>query len=247
MATGLPLISLLYASHPDIGALTLPLLIWHPMQTLVGSMTAPVLGKWTLKEKARLRALNIQGGFDSDDEDDAIAGEDAAFKALEDASGSTTVISADAWSHQRKGGSASRPQHQQAEDSTAAVGSDGVTVQHHSLGDETLTLSDHTPRESRRYRPKCHSDHRCYEVGIVYHMCTESEELLNMRATYSSSRNCRGCGIRITTREGKRGIRPSPSFPVYICMDCKRYIFCHNCWSQNKVPDWATTLYDLYN
>lgn len=52
---GVPLINAIYEKDPLIGMYTLPLLIWHPMQLVVGSFLAPKLFKWVAKqEKKRL-------------------------------------------------------------------------------------------------------------------------------------------------------------------------------------------------
>jgi sodium/bile acid cotransporter 7 len=46
-----------------VGLYTLPLLIWHPMQLVVGSFLAPKLLVWVKAEKERL-------GIAADDDDD---------------------------------------------------------------------------------------------------------------------------------------------------------------------------------
>ena len=51
---GVPLINAIYENNPLIGLYTLPLLIWHPMQLVVGSFVAPYLVKFVNAEKERL-------------------------------------------------------------------------------------------------------------------------------------------------------------------------------------------------
>ena len=51
---GVPLINAIYANDPLVGLYTLPLLIWHPMQLLVGSFLAPRLAKFVQREHERL-------------------------------------------------------------------------------------------------------------------------------------------------------------------------------------------------
>jgi len=46
IAMGIPLIQAIYDGNPAIGLYTLPLLIWHPMQLLVGTFLAPRLLVW---------------------------------------------------------------------------------------------------------------------------------------------------------------------------------------------------------
>lgn len=64
VAMGVPLINSIYESNPLVGLYTLPLLIWHPMQLVIGSFLVPKLAKWVEQEKERL------GIVDSDDDDD---------------------------------------------------------------------------------------------------------------------------------------------------------------------------------
>jgi sodium/bile acid cotransporter 7 len=51
---GVPLINAIYENNPLVGLYTLPLLIWHPMQLVVGSFLAPKLNQWVQEEKERL-------------------------------------------------------------------------------------------------------------------------------------------------------------------------------------------------
>jgi sodium/bile acid cotransporter 7 len=51
---GVPLINAIYENDPLVGMYTLPLLIWHPMQLVVGSFLAPKLNRWVQAEKERL-------------------------------------------------------------------------------------------------------------------------------------------------------------------------------------------------
>lgn len=259
---GAPLISAIYETDPNVGLLTLPLLIWHPMQLLVGSMIAPRIGTWSAKEKKRLAALNPPEEEDDDDDDDEF------LKNLENASGSTQKSGSTQLSNEssalsqtraNSGDDAGRDDRSvdtrlmeaasvasggqpAMDDYSYAYSVGGTDSLNYNSGDD-LTLGSDRPR---RRLPKCTSDHHFYEVGIVYQQVTDPEELLNIRSFAPSSRKCRGCGVRITTRRKKPGARPCRATPVYICMDCRRYLFCHHCWRENKAPDWATSLFDLY-
>jgi hypothetical protein len=51
---GVPLINAIYESDPLVGLYTLPLLVWHPMQLLVGSFLAPKLLAFVKSEQERL-------------------------------------------------------------------------------------------------------------------------------------------------------------------------------------------------
>jgi solute carrier family 10 (sodium/bile acid cotransporter), member 7 len=54
VSLGVPLIGAIYEDNPAVGLYTLPLLIWHPMQLIVGSMLAPHLAAFVRREEARL-------------------------------------------------------------------------------------------------------------------------------------------------------------------------------------------------
>ena len=51
VAMGVPLINAIYENNEWIGLITLPLLIWHTMQLILGSFLAPKLAAWVEQEK----------------------------------------------------------------------------------------------------------------------------------------------------------------------------------------------------
>mmetsp|Transcript_13929 Transcript_13929/g.38517 ORF Transcript_13929/g.38517 Transcript_13929/m.38517 type:complete len:418 (+) Transcript_13929:192-1445(+) len=56
VAMGVPLINAIYEDNSAIGLYTLPLLIWHPMQLVIGTFLAPRLAAYVEREKLRLAA-----------------------------------------------------------------------------------------------------------------------------------------------------------------------------------------------
>jgi hypothetical protein len=60
---GVPLINAIYESDPLVGLYTLPLLIWHPMQLVLGSFLAPRLAAFVESEMQRL-GVNEEDGAD---------------------------------------------------------------------------------------------------------------------------------------------------------------------------------------
>ena len=54
VAMGIPLIKAIYYGNPKMGLYILPLLIWHPIQLLVGSALTPRLKLWVMAEEERL-------------------------------------------------------------------------------------------------------------------------------------------------------------------------------------------------
>jgi hypothetical protein len=64
VSVGVPLINAMYEGNENLGLYTLPLLIWHPMQLVVGSIMAPHVQRWVQSERKRL-------GTDGDDDKSA--------------------------------------------------------------------------------------------------------------------------------------------------------------------------------
>ena len=62
VAMGVPLINAIYEDNPAVGLYTLPLLIWHPMQLVIGSFLAPRLMKFVESESERLGIGEEEGG-----------------------------------------------------------------------------------------------------------------------------------------------------------------------------------------
>jgi sodium/bile acid cotransporter 7 len=69
VAMGVPLINAIYEDNAAVGLYTLPLLIWHPMQLVMGTFLAPRLAAFVERENARL------GIVDDDDEEQESNGE----------------------------------------------------------------------------------------------------------------------------------------------------------------------------
>jgi sodium/bile acid cotransporter 7 len=59
---GVPLINAIYGSDPAVGLYTLPLLIWHPMQTVIGTFVAPKLANFVEREHERLGIVADENG-----------------------------------------------------------------------------------------------------------------------------------------------------------------------------------------
>ena len=68
VAMGVPLINAIYENNPSVGLYTLPLLIWHPMQLVIGTFLAPRLAAYVKREEMR---LGISPNDDDDDDEGA--------------------------------------------------------------------------------------------------------------------------------------------------------------------------------
>ena len=67
ISLGVPLIQALYEDNTALALFTLPILIWHPVELILGSLTAPKLRPFTLKEKKRVKLKNmIRSSLDVD-------------------------------------------------------------------------------------------------------------------------------------------------------------------------------------
>jgi sodium/bile acid cotransporter 7 len=54
VALGVPLINSMYGRDPNVALYTLPVLVWHPMQLVVGSFLVPALSAFVRAERQRL-------------------------------------------------------------------------------------------------------------------------------------------------------------------------------------------------
>ena len=54
IAMGIPLITAMYETSEKLALYTLPILVWHPTQLILGSLLAPRLSDWVEREKERL-------------------------------------------------------------------------------------------------------------------------------------------------------------------------------------------------
>jgi len=69
VAMGIPLINAIYDGNPAIALYTLPLLIWHPMQLVVGTFLSPRLFAWVVDEEKKKIGSNDDDDDDDDDDD----------------------------------------------------------------------------------------------------------------------------------------------------------------------------------
>ena len=88
VAMGVPLINAIYDGNPNIGVYTLPLLIWHPMQLVIGSALAPRLEKWVAREMEQLGSTSntdVVEGQDGDESESSFNEKDVKETAANDA------------------------------------------------------------------------------------------------------------------------------------------------------------------
>jgi sodium/bile acid cotransporter 7 len=72
VAMGVPLINAIYESNPSVGLYTLPLLIWHPMQLVVGSFVAPYVAAYVKRREAEKEEEGSDALQQEKSEDDGI-------------------------------------------------------------------------------------------------------------------------------------------------------------------------------
>lgn len=72
IALGIPLISAIYHGDPNEGLYSLPVLIWHPMALVVGSLVVPRIKKIMANETDRINSKTVgrQSTADLDDDDE---------------------------------------------------------------------------------------------------------------------------------------------------------------------------------
>jgi sodium/bile acid cotransporter 7 len=62
VAMGVPLINAIYEGDPAVGLYTLPLLIWHPLQLVIGTFLTPRLAAFVKREQERLGIVEDENG-----------------------------------------------------------------------------------------------------------------------------------------------------------------------------------------
>ena len=68
LSMGIPLIHAIYENNPRLGLYTLPLLIWHPMQLVLGTAVAPRLAAYVERREEELQREDEEGGKSEADE-----------------------------------------------------------------------------------------------------------------------------------------------------------------------------------
>lgn len=58
VALGVPMITSIYKDDPNLGLYTLPLLIWYPLQLVVGSACVPRFAAFIASERERLESAD---------------------------------------------------------------------------------------------------------------------------------------------------------------------------------------------
>jgi hypothetical protein len=66
VAMGIPLIGAIYENDPNVGIYVLPILIWYPMQLLIGAFLVPWLQRFVQEEKDRLGIADYDSGDEVD-------------------------------------------------------------------------------------------------------------------------------------------------------------------------------------
>ena len=66
VAMGVPLINAIYEENPMVGLYTLPLLIWHPMQLVLGSAVAPKVAAYVERREKELSMVDSKSTGDEE-------------------------------------------------------------------------------------------------------------------------------------------------------------------------------------
>ena len=82
VAMGVPLINAIYESNPNVGLYTLPVLIWLPLQLILGSFVAPFVAEY-VKKKQKETAGTLSDGKDDSDDTGSIPDEGSFHEQME--------------------------------------------------------------------------------------------------------------------------------------------------------------------
>jgi len=80
VAMGVPLINAIYEDNPLVGLYTLPLLIWHPMQLVIGTAIAPRIAEYVKRREEELAQQGVEG--DEKDEEEGTQEDQAVAKDI---------------------------------------------------------------------------------------------------------------------------------------------------------------------
>lgn len=58
LTIGVPVLKIVFAQHPSLSLLTMPILMYHPVQIVMGGLIAPSLRSWMIKDKPGLSAVS---------------------------------------------------------------------------------------------------------------------------------------------------------------------------------------------
>ena len=250
---GIPLIEAIYGGDPNIALYTLPLLVWYPIQIIVGSLLADRLRSFVRSENARLGIDEEVLSLDSDDDSLDFLPIESEDNGKENGSrkSSKKKKKKKRKSEKRKkksGGSkkSNRSRKRLSDDSSH----DNSTVHTHDsryddphmgygyenrsvmdIGDSTVW----TYEDDMTLAPDpCANDHFCLEEGIVY----ERLRYPNAIACIPGS-SCVSCYRVIASDIHELGVIPTEQNPVFVCMKCRTFVFCNQCWRDN-LTDIAT-------
>lgn len=81
VAMGVPLINAIYENNSAVGLYTLPLLIWHPMQLVIGTFLAPRLTAFVERERLRLDGPPKEEQPDPDSPDEEVGKDEPSLFA----------------------------------------------------------------------------------------------------------------------------------------------------------------------
>ena len=82
VAMGVPLINAIYEDNPMVGLYTLPLLIWHPMQLVLGTAVAPRVAAYVKRREMELANQQQKGEVEDKVEDGPRSDEDPQLMEL---------------------------------------------------------------------------------------------------------------------------------------------------------------------
>jgi sodium/bile acid cotransporter 7 len=95
IAMGIPLITAIYGNDPNLGQYVLPILIWHPMQLIVGTLLTPRLSNFIIMEKERLGIVDDSCHDIKDKNNDGNDDEEAQDTAEASSPDSAEVLASD--------------------------------------------------------------------------------------------------------------------------------------------------------
>ena len=246
VAMGIPLIEAIYGGDPNIALYTLPLLVWYPIQIMVGSLLADRLRAFVRSEFVRLGIDEEVLSVNSDDDSlDFLPIENDENKPDEGSKRPKKKKKKKRKNEKKKrsGGSkksSSRSRKRASDDashdnSTVHTHDSRYDDPHMGYGYENRSVMDigdstvWTYEDDMTLAPDpCENDHFCLEEGVVYERLRHPNAIACIPGS-----SCISCYRVIASDIHELGVIPTEDRPVFVCMRCRTFVFCNQCWRDN--------------
>jgi hypothetical protein len=221
---GLPLVEAIYGDDPVIALYALPLLIWYPIQRVVGPLAVDLLKAFVERENRRLGLKDEKdtpSGCDVEHVPLLTTGDVAGKNKRNDKPCELKSI------EKSKQVKSRPPVAKNVENSNS-----GNDLEQGRM-DDTMTGQDDTTgsySDDSAVEAVCSANHDCLQIGVVYERVEQLSD--SMYGPWSA---CKSCYRVVASVENGLGIVPTRSAPIYVCRHCRTSLYCSRCWNDQQL------------